>query len=204
MRSHTCASLYAPGHEQAWALLSLAEHESSDSRQYHHVHPFFSIRVSDVSAHAQENGIHHLAAPSSRAHKFLHHLTIIEHLMCPAMTCVTCRAPPETLPQFLELSLLSIDNESWVQERVCEVNPPVAEACNMQPGWTMWDLYQKFWQPFGGLLVDMERAGMLVDRQACIPTSASHHAAFMALILKTILTAPAWAWAWKAVHGHVK
>lgn len=52
----------------------------------------------------------------------------------------------------------------WLQERVCEVNPPVAKACNMQPGWTMWDLYQKFWQPFGGLLVDMERAGMLVDR----------------------------------------
>ncbi|KAK9818799.1 hypothetical protein WJX74_001704 [Apatococcus lobatus] len=51
-----------------------------------------------------------------------------------------------------------------LQERVCKVNPPVAEACKMQPGWTMWDLYQKFWQPFGGLLVDMERAGMLVDR----------------------------------------
>ncbi len=51
-----------------------------------------------------------------------------------------------------------------MQERVCEINPPVAQACNMQPGWTMWDLYQKFWQPFGGLLVDMERAGMLVDR----------------------------------------
>ena len=51
-----------------------------------------------------------------------------------------------------------------MQGRVCQINPPVALACNMRPGWTMWDLYEKFWQPFGGLLVDMERAGMLVDR----------------------------------------
>ena len=30
--------------------------------------------------------------------------------------------------------------------------------------YSMWDMYQRYWQPFGELLTDMEREGMLVDR----------------------------------------
>ena len=28
---------------------------------------------------------------------------------------------------------------------------------------TLWDCYERYYQPFGELLTDMERAGMLVD-----------------------------------------
>lgn len=31
-------------------------------------------------------------------------------------------------------------------------------------GYTMWDLYQDYWKPFGELLTDMEKEGMMVDR----------------------------------------
>ena len=31
-------------------------------------------------------------------------------------------------------------------------------------GYTMWEMYLRYWQPFGELLTDMEREGMLVDR----------------------------------------
>lgn len=31
-------------------------------------------------------------------------------------------------------------------------------------GYNMWEMYLRYWQPFGELLTDMEREGMLVDR----------------------------------------
>ncbi len=31
-------------------------------------------------------------------------------------------------------------------------------------GYTMWDLYCDYWRPFGELLTEMERKGMMVDR----------------------------------------
>ena len=31
-------------------------------------------------------------------------------------------------------------------------------------GYSMWEMYLRYWQPFGELLTDMEREGMLVDR----------------------------------------
>lgn len=33
-------------------------------------------------------------------------------------------------------------------------------------GYTMWNLYCDYWMPFGELLTDMEREGMMVDRCA--------------------------------------
>lgn len=31
-------------------------------------------------------------------------------------------------------------------------------------GYSMWEMYLRYWQPFGELLTDMEREGMLVNR----------------------------------------
>ena len=33
-------------------------------------------------------------------------------------------------------------------------------------GYSMWEMYLRYWQPFGELLTDMEREGMLVNRCA--------------------------------------
>ncbi len=34
----------------------------------------------------------------------------------------------------------------------------------VREGYTLWDLYQDYWKPFGELLTDMEKEGMMVDR----------------------------------------
>ena len=42
----------------------------------------------------------------------------------------------------------------------------IAQAIGLTDGtsYTMWDLYQDYWQPFGKLLTDMEAEGFNVDR----------------------------------------
>jgi hypothetical protein len=45
-------------------------------------------------------------------------------------------------------------------EQSIPATPPSASGEH----YSMWDMYQRYWQPFGELLTDMEREGMLVDR----------------------------------------
>ena len=52
----------------------------------------------------------------------------------------------------------------------CIMDADVARALKMQRSDlgrqpTMWDMYDRFWRPFGEQLTDMETAGMLVDRR---------------------------------------
>lgn len=43
--------------------------------------------------------------------------------------------------------------------------PNKAQQQALHPGgYSMWEMYLRYWQPFGELLTDMEREGMLVDR----------------------------------------
>jgi len=47
----------------------------------------------------------------------------------------------------------------------CEPDPAIQEALGIQDGdFNMMDFYDEFWKPFGELLTDMEKEGMLVDR----------------------------------------
>lgn len=43
----------------------------------------------------------------------------------------------------------------------------------------MWDLYQQYWKPFGELLTDMEKEGMMVDRCCSQPLSTSTSARYL-------------------------
>ena len=46
------------------------------------------------------------------------------------------------------------------EEQSIPVTPPPESGGH----YSMWDMYQRYWQPFGELLTDMEREGMQVDR----------------------------------------
>ena len=46
----------------------------------------------------------------------------------------------------------------------CIMDPAIPRALQIPAAFSMWDLYEKFWKPFGGLLTDMEKEGMLVNR----------------------------------------
>lgn len=50
----------------------------------------------------------------------------------------------------------------------CDMDPSIRVALRIQQGrFSMWDMYQRFWKPFGDLLTDMENRGMLVNRWGC-------------------------------------
>lgn len=46
------------------------------------------------------------------------------------------------------------------EEQSIPVTPPPESGGH----YSMWDMYRRYWQPFGELLTDMEREGMQVDR----------------------------------------
>ncbi|BDA48148.1 probable DNA polymerase I at C-terminar half [Coccomyxa sp. Obi] len=53
----------------------------------------------------------------------------------------------------------------WSEHVLLGMDPAVAHATGVGEGYTMWDLYQDYWKPFGKLLTDMEKEGMMVDRE---------------------------------------
>ena len=66
------------------------------------------------------------------------------------------------------------------------MDPAVARATGVDrpggQGYSMWDLYRDYWQPFGLLLTDMERQGMMVDRCGGFHTMRPRSASCMALL----------------------
>ena len=50
-----------------------------------------------------------------------------------------------------------------LQRTACDPDPAIAQALGISRI-TMMDFYRKFWLPFGELLTDMEKEGMLVNR----------------------------------------
>jgi len=55
-------------------------------------------------------------------------------------------------------------------QELCELTCWGAVA-GWKDSYTMWDLYQQYWKPFGELLTDMEKEGMMVDRCCSQPLS---------------------------------
>ena len=51
-----------------------------------------------------------------------------------------------------------------LQATPCEMDPAIQAALQVNSDFTMWNMYEKFWLPFGELLTDMEKEGMLVNR----------------------------------------
>lgn len=55
--------------------------------------------------------------------------------------------------------------QAKLQEMPCvEQSIPATQIPGTDQQYSMWHMYQRYWQPFGELLTDMEREGMLVDR----------------------------------------
>lgn len=52
----------------------------------------------------------------------------------------------------------------------CEASIPSQQQLQelFPAGYNMWEMYIRYWQPFGELLTDMEREGMLVNRCAFV------------------------------------
>jgi DNA polymerase-1 len=77
---------------------------------------------------------------------------------------------PETRYQWIDYSTLDAQATWLLRESLeCKLRNMPVEACKIlaekyKPCATMWDFYQQYWKPFGELLVDMERNGMLVDK----------------------------------------
>lgn len=86
---------------------------------------------------------------------------------------VALQVSPETRYRWIDYSSLDAQ-ATWLLRESLEFklrNMPV-EACkhlSANPHFkvcaTMWDLYTQNWLPFGEILVDMERNGMLVDKE---------------------------------------
>lgn len=97
-----------------------------------------------------------------------------------------------TIPPVEELQLDQDSREKWINyaaldaksthllhtvlrsrllETPCVMDPFIQRPLGTRPAeFTMWDLYEKFWRPFGELLTDMEKEGMLVNR-CCLADS---------------------------------
>ena len=57
-------------------------------------------------------------------------------------------------------------------ETSCQLDPAIRGVLDVEVD-TMLDFYENYWKPFGELLTDMEKVGMLVNRQVSdlpIPT----------------------------------
>ena len=79
---------------------------------------------------------------------------------------------PETRYAWIDYSTLDAQATWLLRESLeCKLRNMPVDACKFlvaggfKPCATMWDFYVANWLPFGELLVDMERNGMLVDRE---------------------------------------
>lgn len=58
--------------------------------------------------------------------------------------------------------------EASLARTACNMDPAIEAALGISSeegrSFSMLDLYKNFWQPFGELLTDMEKEGMLVNR----------------------------------------
>jgi DNA polymerase-1 len=80
---------------------------------------------------------------------------------------------PETRAQWIDYSALDAQATWLLRESLeCKLRNMPADASQyipVDPAFpackTMWEFYQQHWRPFGALLVQMERNGMLVDNQ---------------------------------------
>ena len=52
-----------------------------------------------------------------------------------------------------------------MQDMKCEMDAAL-QSLEMGRCKNMWEMYQHFWRPFGTLLTDMEKGGMMVNRCA--------------------------------------
>ena len=52
-----------------------------------------------------------------------------------------------------------------MQDMACEMDAAL-QKLEMGRCSNMWEMYQDFWRPFGALLTDMEKEGMMVNRWA--------------------------------------
>ncbi len=95
----------------------------------------------------------------------------LSQLVLPDVT--ELQTDPDTRYQWIDYSTLDAQT-TWLLRESLETklrNMPV-EPCKVLTGEnpefrncaTMWDFYLQYWRPFGELLVDMERNGMLVDK----------------------------------------
>jgi hypothetical protein len=63
----------------------------------------------------------------------------------------------------------------WLQSKLrntlCHASIPAPNA--READYNMWQMYVRYWKPFGELLTDMEKEGMLVNRCA-LPNAQIH------------------------------
>lgn len=62
----------------------------------------------------------------------------------------------------------------------CDASIPAPHQ--READYNMWHMYQRYWKPFGKLLTDMEKEGMLVNRcvrhRHFVPRSLLHRGSF--------------------------
>ena len=86
---------------------------------------------------------------------------------------VSLQVSPETRHRWIDYSSLDAQATWLLRESLeCKLRNMSVEACrylSANPHFktcsTMWDFYTQNWLPFGEILVDMERNGMLVDKE---------------------------------------
>ena len=76
--------------------------------------------------------------------------------------------------------------QSKLSSTACDASIPAANQ--RQPDYSMWQMYERYWMPFGKLLTDMEKEGMLVNRcerqlKAWSSANSSCHTATASLCL---------------------
>ena len=86
---------------------------------------------------------------------------------------VSLQVSPETRHRWIDYSSLDAQATWLLRESLeCKLRNMPVEACrylsankHFKTSSTMWDFYTQNWLPFGEILVDMERNGMLVDKE---------------------------------------
>ncbi len=56
--------------------------------------------------------------------------------------------------------------QSKLSSMACDASIP--GPSQRKADYNMWHMYERYWQPFGKLLTDMEKEGMLVNRCAAV------------------------------------
>ena len=84
----------------------------------------------------------------------------------------------------------SILELTWLQNKLsdmpCHASIPAADA--REAGYNMWHMYVRYWKPFGELLTDMEKEGMLVNRCALPGTACAKHLYRLIAMVPTLVT----------------